>query len=61
MSPISQLFEKNSSQTNQNPVTSVDKLVCAFDRVNIYYINYLILGDSEPYEELLEIKVAAPV
>ena len=36
MNPISPLFGRNSNLTNQNPVTSVDKLVCAFDQCNSY-------------------------
>jgi len=36
MNPILPLFGRNSNLINQNPVTSVDKLVCTFDKCTSY-------------------------
>ena len=36
MNPILPLFERSSNLINQNPVTSVDKLVCTFDKRTSY-------------------------
>jgi len=36
MNPILLLFGRNSNLINQNPVTSVDKLVCTFDQCTSY-------------------------
>ena len=36
MNPILPLFGKNSNLINQDPVTSVDKLVCTFDKCTSY-------------------------
>jgi len=36
MNPILPLFGRNSNLINQDPVTSVDKLVCTFDKCTSY-------------------------